>query len=68
MRSSRIQGVLAAVFFGIIAGCGGTAKDAPKTIAVTGTVNFKGQPLAGAMVVFCADVSRASGRYRHDGF
>jgi hypothetical protein len=43
---------LAAVFFGIIAGCGGTAKDAPKTIAVTGTVNFKGQPLAGAMVVF----------------
>jgi len=52
MRKRFALGVVVAVLLGFGPGCGGRATDAPKTVPVTGTVTFKGQPLEGATVAF----------------
>lgn len=47
--------MFAAVTVGLLAGCGGKAKDAPKLYRVTGAVTYKGQPVPGAKVMFLGD-------------
>ena len=42
-----------------VAGCGGAVKGAPKLYRVSGTVTYKGQPVAGAKVMFMGDGTKA---------
>ncbi len=62
--------VIAILFAGLAAGCGG---DVPRS-TVTGTIKYQGKPLRDAAVVFLASDNRthalmldAEGRYRVDG-
>lgn len=41
----------------LIAGCQGSAEDAPTLYGVTGSVKYKGQPVPGAKVMFLGDGS-----------
>lgn len=50
MRKWLAGWLAVSVFVAFSVGCGGGAKDGPKTVPVTGTVTFKGQPVAGATV------------------
>ena len=36
----------------LLSGCGGGSSDTPQTVAVTGTVTVKGNPVADAIVIF----------------
>lgn len=46
---------ICAVSFVFAAGCSGDAADVPKTVAVSGTVSYNGNPVAGATVTFMGE-------------
>lgn len=59
MQLSKVATLLGVIC--LIAGCGGGAADRPKTVPVSGTVVYNGQPLEGATVSFwCEGAPRAA--------
>jgi hypothetical protein len=58
-----LQNILSmALFAGVafsLTGCGGAAKDAPSTVAASGTITFNGKPVPKASVAFTSDKGKA---------
>lgn len=63
MRSSWEVSLACLLSVACLNGCGGAKVDPnrPKTVAVKGTVHYKGQPVEGATVTFMAQTSKEKG-------